>query len=165
MAEDIGGVWRTVGGRRIFIKDGEDLSTAMKNSGKFNNDTENKSKETLANKYGEFEDYEVSLTNKNKTPFALSNEFKNANEFKQKIIETMKNSNDINDLEKVVNENLKYGKDWKIEKVSDDERNPVKFRENYIGKRKESVILYKISGDDGFGNYKVLKLKGVNGSK
>ena len=36
MAED--GVWRTVGGRRIFIKDGEDLETAMKNSGKFNND-------------------------------------------------------------------------------------------------------------------------------
>lgn len=35
MANDIGGVWRTVGGRRIFIKDGEDLETAMKNSGKF----------------------------------------------------------------------------------------------------------------------------------
>lgn len=35
MSEE-GGVWRTVGGRRIFIKDGEDLSTAMKNSGKFN---------------------------------------------------------------------------------------------------------------------------------
>ena len=33
---DLGGVWRTVGGRRIFIKDGEDLATAMKNSGKFN---------------------------------------------------------------------------------------------------------------------------------
>lgn len=29
------GVWRTVGGRRIFIADGEDLKTAMKNSGKF----------------------------------------------------------------------------------------------------------------------------------
>ena len=29
------GVFRTVGGRRIFIKDGEDLATAMKNSGKF----------------------------------------------------------------------------------------------------------------------------------
>jgi hypothetical protein len=37
MATDIGGVWRTVGGRRIFIKDGEDLSTAMKKSGKFGN--------------------------------------------------------------------------------------------------------------------------------
>lgn len=34
---DLGGVWRTVGGRRIFIKDGEDLATAMKNSGKFRN--------------------------------------------------------------------------------------------------------------------------------
>lgn len=34
---DEGGVWRTVGGRRIFIKDGEDLETAMKNSGKFKN--------------------------------------------------------------------------------------------------------------------------------
>ena len=29
------GVWRTVGGRRIFIANGEDLKTAMKNSGKF----------------------------------------------------------------------------------------------------------------------------------
>lgn len=35
MAEDLGGVWRTVGGRRIFIKDGQDLSSAMKESGKF----------------------------------------------------------------------------------------------------------------------------------
>lgn len=35
MSTDIGGVWRTVGGRRIFIKDGEDLATAMKKSGKF----------------------------------------------------------------------------------------------------------------------------------
>ena len=38
---DLSGVWRTVGGRRIFIKDGEDLATAMKNSGKF------KEKETI----------------------------------------------------------------------------------------------------------------------
>lgn len=35
--EDIGGMWRTVGGRRIFIKDGQTLSQAMKESGKFNN--------------------------------------------------------------------------------------------------------------------------------
>lgn len=43
MSEE-GGIWRTVGGRRIFIKDGENLSTAMKNSGKFKNiqDIENK---------------------------------------------------------------------------------------------------------------------------
>ena len=29
------GVWRTVGGRRIFIRNGQDLSSAMKESGKF----------------------------------------------------------------------------------------------------------------------------------
>lgn len=33
MFED--GVWRTVGGRRIFIKTGQSLSDAMKKSGKF----------------------------------------------------------------------------------------------------------------------------------
>ena len=41
MNDDIGGVWRTIGGRRIFIKDGEDLETAMKNSGKFGNKKDN----------------------------------------------------------------------------------------------------------------------------
>jgi hypothetical protein len=46
MSNDIGGVWRTVGGRRIFIKDGEDLKTAMKNSGKFGN-LKNKKEEEL----------------------------------------------------------------------------------------------------------------------
>lgn len=30
------GIWRTVGGRRIFIKNGQDLVNAMKESGKFN---------------------------------------------------------------------------------------------------------------------------------
>ena len=35
--DNVDGVWRTVGGRRIFIKDGQDLRTAMKESGKFDN--------------------------------------------------------------------------------------------------------------------------------
>lgn len=33
--DDIGGVWRTIGGRRVFIRDGEGLAEAMKRSGKF----------------------------------------------------------------------------------------------------------------------------------
>lgn len=36
------GVWRTIGGRRVFIKDGEDLATAMKKSGKFKSVKKNK---------------------------------------------------------------------------------------------------------------------------
>lgn len=35
MEKEVAGVWRTVRGRRIFIKEGEDLKTAMINSGKF----------------------------------------------------------------------------------------------------------------------------------
>lgn len=33
--DDSDGVWRTIGGRRVFIKDGQSLSDAMKESGKF----------------------------------------------------------------------------------------------------------------------------------
>jgi vacuolar-type H+-ATPase subunit I/STV1 len=37
------GVWRTVRGRKIFIKEGQSLSDAMKNSGKFENESKKKS--------------------------------------------------------------------------------------------------------------------------
>lgn len=41
------GVWRTVGGRRIFIKEGQDLASAMKESGKFSKkQAENKKEST-----------------------------------------------------------------------------------------------------------------------
>lgn len=53
MATDIGGVWRTVGGRRIFIKDGEDLATAMKNSGKFDSKENNNVKDKIKSKEDE----------------------------------------------------------------------------------------------------------------
>lgn len=43
--KDIGGVWRTIGGRRIFINEGQDLASAMKESGKFNK----KFKEVITN--------------------------------------------------------------------------------------------------------------------
>lgn len=43
---NIGGVWRTIGGRRIFIKDGQNLVTAMKESGKFPTNT--KFKQTVS---------------------------------------------------------------------------------------------------------------------
>lgn len=35
--EGVQGVWRTIGGRRVFIKTGQSLSEAMKESGKFKN--------------------------------------------------------------------------------------------------------------------------------
>lgn len=56
MFED--GVWRTVAGRRIFIKNGQSLTDAMKNSGKFKEKEEislSKAKQRFKNnidKYG-----------------------------------------------------------------------------------------------------------------
>lgn len=35
---DAGGVWRTISGRRVFIRDGQSLSDAMRESGKFGGD-------------------------------------------------------------------------------------------------------------------------------
>ena len=74
--DNIGGVWRTVGGRRIFIKDGQDLASAMKESGKFSNK--------------QIED------KKDKTPSILNN--------RKNLVEYVKQQIDI-DLEEVLTEN------------------------------------------------------------
>lgn len=58
MSNDIGGVWRTVGGRKIFIKDGEDLQTAMKKSGKFGNQ---KDSDNEADRKKQIENYSDDL--------------------------------------------------------------------------------------------------------
>ena len=57
---DLGGVWRTVGGRRIFIKDGEDLATAMKNSGKFGNKKQEKETKN-ENEYKKYENFNEEI--------------------------------------------------------------------------------------------------------
>lgn len=50
MAQGTDGVWRTVGGRRIFIANGQSLSDAMAKSGKFKNSKAQKSKSKLNQK-------------------------------------------------------------------------------------------------------------------
>lgn len=52
------GVWRTIGGRRVFIKEGQSLSDAMKESGKFP-----KSKKVL--KAEEIEEQVMKIAEKN----------------------------------------------------------------------------------------------------
>ena len=65
MSKDIfeNGVWRTIGGRRIFIKDGEDLASAMKKSGKFKNSKKGKKEDE--------EDKEPKETSKSKDRVAV----------------------------------------------------------------------------------------------
>lgn len=61
------GVWRTVGGRRIFIKEGQDLASAMKESGKFpikqksEADELRKKQEELQIKFQEAENFQEKI--------------------------------------------------------------------------------------------------------
>lgn len=43
---DENGVWRTISGRRVFIRDGQSLTDAMRESGKFDNSSDKKNKES-----------------------------------------------------------------------------------------------------------------------
>lgn len=108
MATDIGGIWRTVGGRRIFIKDGEDLETAMKKSGKFKkNEIKNKDddkKETNKNIIDKnTEEFSKKIMNQDKESAIVFDDdgkeimFKDGEqhkvEFKGKELEQLKNMN------------------------------------------------------------------------
>ena len=110
MSDDIGGVWRTIGGRRVFIKDGEDLSTAMKRSGKFkksdissNSDIKEKHeqaiKELSKDKYadGTYDAdslKEVSYNNGYQVTFSQIGDNYDAKEYQEKVDEFLKFSSD-----------------------------------------------------------------------
>lgn len=49
--DDANGVWRTIGGRRVFIKNGQSLSDAMKASGKFKNMKEKRTTKQINDEY------------------------------------------------------------------------------------------------------------------
>lgn len=129
--EDIGGVWRTVGGRRIFIKDGEDLETAMKNSGKFGkkkdeefkpkavgskkfseydlemtNDEAEKFSDYLRNKYGT-DDLRISAYDDKRNAQKIYNEFKDAKETYEKATKEWINSPFGDDEERARREKAK----------------------------------------------------------
>jgi len=68
--DDADGVWRTIGGRRVFIRNGQSLSEAMIESGKFKNlrsdykkakEEEDKSKNITASEIDELKEYAKKL--------------------------------------------------------------------------------------------------------
>lgn len=60
MAKQEEGVWRTIRGRRVFIRKGEDLESAMKRSGKFSEEDkkEEKMKKEFAEQIADYIDYQ-----------------------------------------------------------------------------------------------------------
>ena len=128
--DDIGGVWRTVGGRRIFIKDGEDLETAMKKSGKF--------------KKGEIKDKDSKTTNKDEEIKKLQEEYDSIKsmfdprkaELRDKI-EALKENKSVEQYKKEQQEKTKKSlEEYKKEKET-------RLKEEKEATRKENEEKYK----------------------
>lgn len=106
MNDDIGGVWRTVGGRRIFIKAGKDLATAMKESGKFNNISSSNKLKSLEKQLAEAKGF-LQKAKINNEITALKNAYDSYEEY-QKAIQEQKLKNfilkDVGGNEHKVNE-------------------------------------------------------------
>lgn len=67
---DEGGIWRTISGRRVFIRDGQSLTDAMKESGKFEPE---KSQKTIKGQYKETENMnEYDYFSKEQEQFRLN---------------------------------------------------------------------------------------------
>lgn len=77
MKNDIGGVWRTIGGRPVFIKTGQSVSDAMKESGKF--------KKAEKGSSGSSSEYKKQIESENKT-------LKDTLKYKKEVLEEEMNS-------------------------------------------------------------------------
>lgn len=110
------GVWRTVGGRRIFIKKGQDLKSAMAESGKFGKTrTQNKNRYKIKyNKEKLNKGLQKNIDRKKESEYKL---YKRAKENPDSITPMEENSTDWQRLEKQYNnfESGKYSKEYKDE--------------------------------------------------
>lgn len=91
------GVWRTIGGRRVFIRNGQSLSDAMKESGKFK-----KASDVSRNEYHTLKD-EFALEDKIKEKIKKDPEYKNLDYDKEtyeldRRLEARYNSTEAKDL-------------------------------------------------------------------
>lgn len=127
---DLGGVWRTVGGRRIFIKDGEDLETAMKESGKFKK-SEIKDKDKDKNKKEDVKEKETNNEDKIKE---LEEKLENAKGF----LEKAKIKEEIDALKKGYKNVEEYRKisEEKREKAVKEANKEREERKKYIAEQK-----------------------------
>ena len=137
--EELDGVWRTVGGRRIFIRNGQDLSSAMKESGKFNNSIkksmqkvakqyeQDKKEGKVAERLKENEENEKKIRNEavDKNEYEL---YKRAKENPDSIDPMTENSTDWEALDK------KYSSRY------DRENNPIQSMANDRIKEKENTL-------------------------
>lgn len=146
--EELDGVWRTVRGRRIFIKKGESLGEAMSRSGKFNKKLSNPKKEDYDavekrfgkearsrvekyfDKYGREDRKEAQREEIERVKKEYEYElYKRAKERPETIDAMTENSTDWEALEE------KYGKTYSLEKEQQKKYDTAK---KYIEKKKSN---------------------------
>lgn len=177
------GVWRTVGGRRIFIRDGESLSSAMKKSGKFKNDktkdkdddkkeqdfSKSKVKETLY--HGTDEDFEEFSLDKfgkhDQGDFGKGIYFA---ENKQTASKYGKNIKEVNvNIEKPleINSHEDYKKMWhevakNVDKSKLSKEDLELYNDKYTPQEDKDFILYDtLSADEKMNTFKKMGYDGI----
>lgn len=128
------GVWRTIGGRRVFIKEGQDLASAMKESGKFKSASKGTAKKEMKKEEKVFEDFKNSDGSKENFEKALNkisemeyNNEINPDEYKDYIskiqkeyVEKNRKAGEENDLDKV--KRIQGDLDKKGDKLTKEEK-------------------------------------------
>jgi len=110
--DSAGGVWRTVGGRRIFIKDGQDLASAMKASGKFNYDDE------YDRAHGMYKKQEKEIDERNKKLHREAIEKENRERFNKNIEKYLEETEKAEQKRYELNKKLKEAQS-KMDKLDD----------------------------------------------
>ena len=127
------GVWRTIGGRRIFIKTGQNLSSAMKESGKFK--IKNKKKETKTNSKNQI----ITQEEKNKKMIEIQNESKRLESERDKKNEKLKQLYNDGKID-----NDKYDEEWlKINDEYRDKSQELGFKSIYDEKKDNYMTIEK----------------------
>lgn len=123
------GVWRTIGGRRVFIKEGQDLASAMKESGKFKSASKGTAKKEMTAEDKVFEDFKNSDGSKENFEKALNkisemeyNNEINPDEYKEYISKIQKEYVEKN--KKTNNDDYEYNL-YKQAKENPDSINPM----------------------------------------
>jgi hypothetical protein len=146
--DDSDGVWRTVGGKKIFIRNGQDLASAMKESGKFSRVARHQ------NLYKETSEEKETETSKEKNTQQKENNDEPSNdknygygkktdkikvydekEIKDRADDLRKNLDEYKDEAKTTNVNR--SKEKKLEEVAKEIGESKKNYEKYLSEKKE----------------------------
>lgn len=123
------GVWRTIGGRRVFIRNGQSLADAMKESGKFSRVEKNKDKYENVSESSTYVDSEIAdldAKHANKQQKEWSRQAKALEETIKKDQESGNTSNRLKAIEDKERYDRLYDK-----KVYDEGMSEKKFKELY----------------------------------